>query len=104
MYELIRELASDGAGMVIVSSEAKNLCDVVHIMRDGTIVQTSAGADVTETSVSRATVEGAVRRHKSKLPDPSARQFQKHFSHTLSGRPQSPPRVAKSCQRVAGGC
>jgi ABC-type sugar transport system ATPase subunit len=46
-----------------VSSEAEELarlCDVVHIMRDGTIVQTLAGSDVTETSVSRATIEGAV--------------------------------------------
>jgi len=63
VYEVIRELASDGAGIIIVSSESEELsrlCDVVHIMRDGTIVHMLAGANVTETSVSRATVEGAV--------------------------------------------
>jgi ABC-type sugar transport system ATPase subunit len=60
VYEVIRELAADGAGILIVSSEAEELarlCSRIHIMRSGTIVQTLAGDEVTETMISRATIE-----------------------------------------------
>ena len=64
VYEVIRELAADGAGILIVSSEAEELarlCSRIHIMHSGTIVQTLAGDEVTETMISRATIEsGAV--------------------------------------------
>jgi ABC-type sugar transport system ATPase subunit len=61
VYEVIRELAEQGAGIIIVSSEAEELarlCGTVHVMRDGGIVQTLKGPDVTESKISRATVEG----------------------------------------------
>ena len=61
VYEVIRELAAEGAGIIIVSSEAEEvarLCSKVHFMRDGAIVQTLSGIDVTEAAVSRAVVEG----------------------------------------------
>jgi ABC-type sugar transport system ATPase subunit len=60
VYEVIRELAADGAGILIVSSEAEELarlCSRVHIMSNGAIVRTLAGDEVTETTISRATVE-----------------------------------------------
>jgi ABC-type sugar transport system ATPase subunit len=60
VYEVIRELAADGAGILIVSSEAEELarlCNRVHIMRNGAIVQTLTGDDVAETIISRATIE-----------------------------------------------
>jgi galactofuranose transport system ATP-binding protein len=60
VYEVIRELAADGAGILIVSSEAERLarlCSRIHIMHNGTIVQTLAGDKVTETMISRATIE-----------------------------------------------
>jgi ribose transport system ATP-binding protein len=61
VYEVIRELAEQGAGIIIVSSEAEELarlCSSVHVMRDGSIVQTLIGDDVTESKISHATVEG----------------------------------------------
>ena len=63
VYEVIRELAADGAGIVIVSSEAEELarlCSTVHFMRDGCIVQTLTGNDVNESTISLATVQGEV--------------------------------------------
>ncbi len=63
VYEVIRELAEQGAGIIIVSSEAEELarlCSTVHVMRDGSIVQTLIGDDVTESKISHATVEGRV--------------------------------------------
>jgi ABC-type sugar transport system ATPase subunit len=63
VYEVIRELAANDAGVIIVSSEAEELarlCSRVHVMRDGAIVQTLTGDQVTEAVISRATVEGAV--------------------------------------------
>jgi ABC-type sugar transport system ATPase subunit len=63
VYEVIRELASKGAGVIVVSSEAEELarlCSTVHVMRDGAIVQTLSGSEVAEATISRATVEGAV--------------------------------------------
>jgi ribose transport system ATP-binding protein len=63
VYEVIRELAAEGAGIIIVSSEAEEvarLCSKVHFMRDGAIVQTLSGIGVTETAVSRAIIEGEV--------------------------------------------
>ena len=56
--DIIRELAADGAGIVIVSSEAEELarlCSIVHLMRDGCIVQTLTGNDVNEATISLAT-------------------------------------------------
>ena len=61
VYKVIRELAEQGAGIIIVSSEAEELarlCSKVHIMRDGAIVQTLLGHDVTDAKISHATVEG----------------------------------------------
>jgi ribose transport system ATP-binding protein len=61
VYEVIRELAEQGAGSIVVSSEAEELarlCSVVHVMRDGSIVQTLIGDEVTESNISHATVEG----------------------------------------------
>jgi ribose transport system ATP-binding protein len=63
VYEVIRELAADGAGIVVVSSEAEELarlCSTVHFMRDGCIVQTLTGNEVNESTISLATVEGEV--------------------------------------------
>ena len=63
VYEVIRELAAEGAGIIIVSSEAEEvarLCSKVHFMRDGAIVQTLSGVEVTEAAVSRAIIEGEV--------------------------------------------
>ena len=63
VYEVIRELAADGAGIVIVSSEAEELarlCSTVHFMRDGCIVQTLTGNEVNKSTISLATVEGEV--------------------------------------------
>jgi ribose transport system ATP-binding protein len=63
VYEVIRELAAKDAGIIVVSSEAEELarlCTSVHVMRDGAIVQTLSGSELTESSISRATVEGAV--------------------------------------------
>jgi len=63
VYEVIRELAAEGAGIIIVSSEAEEvarLCSKVHFMRDGAIVQTLSGVGVTEAAVSRAIIEGEV--------------------------------------------
>jgi ribose transport system ATP-binding protein len=63
VYEVIRELAVEGAGIIIVSSEAEEvarLCSRVHFMRDGAIVQTLSGVGVTEAAVSRAIIEGEV--------------------------------------------
>ena len=61
VHKVIRELAEQGAGIIIVSSEAEELarlCSKVHIMRDGAIVQTLLGHDVTDVKISHATVEG----------------------------------------------
>ncbi|RBP15587.1 ribose transport system ATP-binding protein [Roseiarcus fermentans] len=63
VYEVIRELASDGAGIIVVSSEAEELarlCSTVHLMRDGAVVQTLAGDDVTESAISLAIVAGEI--------------------------------------------
>ncbi len=63
VYEVIRELASNGAGIIVVSSEAEELarlCSTVHFMRDGAVVQTLAGDDVTESTISLAIVAGEV--------------------------------------------
>jgi ribose transport system ATP-binding protein len=46
----IRRLAGDGLCVLIVSSDAEDLerlCDRVHVFRDGAVVSTLAGADVT---------------------------------------------------------
>ena len=63
VYEVIRELAAEGAGIIIVSSEAEEvarLCSKVHFMRDGAIAKTLSGNEVTESAVSRAIVEEEV--------------------------------------------
>jgi ribose transport system ATP-binding protein len=63
VYEVIRELAEQGAGIIVVSSEAEELarlCSVVHVMRDGSIVQTLTGDDATEPKISQATVVGGI--------------------------------------------
>ena len=63
VYEVIRDLAAEGAGIIIVSSEAEEvarLCSKVHFMRDGAIAKTLSGNEVTESAVSRAIVEEEV--------------------------------------------
>ena len=63
VYEVIRELASDGAGIIVVSSEAEELarlCSTVHLMRDGAVVQTLTGDEVTESAISLAIVAGDI--------------------------------------------
>jgi monosaccharide-transporting ATPase len=88
VYKVIRELAEQGAGIIIVSSEAEELarlCSKVHIMRDGAIVQILLGHDVRTpkflTPPSRATLRcqmrnvwsGHDRAHRRLVP-PSGRE------------------------------
>lgn len=59
IYKVIGELAAEGAGIIVVSSEAEELarlCSAVHVMRQGTIARTLAGEQVTETAITHATV------------------------------------------------
>lgn len=86
VYEMICELAADGAGILIVSSEAEELarlCSRVHIMSNGTIVQTLSGDEVTETIISRATIESGT---ETCVSDPLIRL--QHIG--IGGRPDSP--------------
>jgi ABC-type sugar transport system ATPase subunit len=60
VYEVIRELAEKGAGIIVVSSDAEELArlrNTIYIMVDGTLEQTLIGNDITETTISRVTAE-----------------------------------------------
>ena len=54
IYEIIRKLADDGVGVLVISSELPEiigLCDRVLVMRDGLITGTLAGAAITEEAI-----------------------------------------------------
>lgn len=54
IHRLVRELADDGAAVVVVSSdlpELLELSDVIHVIRDGRIAGTLTGGEATEKSV-----------------------------------------------------
>ena len=64
VYEIIRELAAGGAGVVVSSSEPEEivrLCKTVLVMRDGTLAMTLTGSEVSEAEISRACL-GEVRQ------------------------------------------
>jgi ribose transport system ATP-binding protein len=59
MYQLLRALANDGAGILFYSTDYDELvgcCDRVLVMYDGAIVRELVGADITE----RALVSSAL--------------------------------------------
>jgi ribose transport system ATP-binding protein len=61
VYEVIRELTEDGAGVIIASSEPEELerlCDSILLMRDGEVFATLNGDEVTEARISRSLIEG----------------------------------------------
>jgi ribose transport system ATP-binding protein len=54
IHNLIRDLAKNGAAVLVVSSdlpELLELSDTIHVVRDGRIVGTLSGDDADETSV-----------------------------------------------------
>jgi len=54
VYEVIRELAEEGAGIIVVSSDAEELarlCSTVYVMIDGTLEQRLTGNDITESKI-----------------------------------------------------
>jgi ABC-type sugar transport system ATPase subunit len=54
IYELLRRLARDGLGLIVVSSEFTELellCDRALVLRDGTIVDEVVGSDITESAL-----------------------------------------------------
>jgi len=61
IYVLVRQLASDGVGIVFLSTdvtEIVGLCDRVLVMSHRQIVAELAGADITEEKITRAAFEG----------------------------------------------
>jgi len=61
LYTLIQELAADGAGIILISSEVPEivrLADRVLVMRAGRIVTELRGSDISPQSVLLATVGG----------------------------------------------
>jgi len=62
LYELIRRLADDGMGVLLVSSdvtEVLGLSDRVLVMRDGRIVHEARAADLDEDAVLNLLMEGS---------------------------------------------
>jgi ribose transport system ATP-binding protein len=60
IYRLVRDLAAQGRGVVVVSSELPEvlgMCSRILVMRDGRIVAEAAGADATEEALLSASVE-----------------------------------------------
>jgi ribose transport system ATP-binding protein len=60
IYRLIRDLAADGRGVLVVSSELPEvvgMCSRILVMRDGRVVAEAAGAEATEESLLSASVE-----------------------------------------------
>ncbi|MEU1293352.1 sugar ABC transporter ATP-binding protein [Streptomyces sp. NPDC005840] len=56
IHQLVRELADDGAAVLLVSSdlpELLDLSDTVHVVRDGRVVGTLGSQDATESAVMR---------------------------------------------------
>ena len=68
VYEVIRELAEKGAGIIVVSSDAEELarlCSTVYVMIDGTLEHRLTGNDITESKISQVTVEGGTKTAKT---------------------------------------
>lgn len=68
IYRILREVSDSGVPVVVASSDAKELeglCDRVIVMSRGSVVNTFAGADVTESNLIDAAVR-ATSRTKSK--------------------------------------
>ena len=64
IYRLIRELAQNGAGVIVSSSDAEEIvevCERVLIMRDGQIVDEISGDRLTETEINHACVQADAR-------------------------------------------
>lgn len=54
IYQIIRDVAAEGRGVVVASSDAKELamvCDRVVVLNDGLMFATLAGAEISEASV-----------------------------------------------------
>jgi ABC-type sugar transport system ATPase subunit len=54
IYELLRRLAGEGLGLIVVSSEFTELellCDRALVMREGAIVDEVVGSDITESAL-----------------------------------------------------
>jgi ribose transport system ATP-binding protein len=62
IYDLIREQASQGLGVIVCSTdllELEQLCTRVIVLRDGAAIDTFAGEEITEERILRATLGGA---------------------------------------------
>jgi ribose transport system ATP-binding protein len=62
IYDLIREQASQGLGVIVCSTdllELEQLCTRVIVLRDGAAIDTFAGDEITEERILRATLGGA---------------------------------------------
>ncbi|MGI6872335.1 sugar ABC transporter ATP-binding protein, partial [Amycolatopsis sp. 3B14] len=62
LYRLIRELAADGVGLVLVSSEMPEvlgLADRVLVMREGHVVREAPASELTEADVLNLVMEGS---------------------------------------------
>jgi galactofuranose transport system ATP-binding protein len=68
IQKLVRELADDGLGVVMISSELEEIIegtDRVFVLRDGKTVAEIVHADVSEASVMAAMAEGALQGGQS---------------------------------------
>ncbi len=71
MFELMRNLSSDGISIIYIShrlKEIKDVCQSVTVLRDGTFVGTKAVADITEKEIAEMMVG-------RKIPDSKAGDF-----------------------------
>jgi len=61
IYTLLRRLASDGVGVLMLSTdltEVVGLADIVHVMAEGRIVRTLTGDQITEEAITGAAFQG----------------------------------------------
>ena len=77
LYRVIRDAASSGAGVVVLSSDAvelQGLCDRVLVFSRGSVVRTLKGDEITEESITGAAIGADTARHRltAKVHDRSA--------------------------------
>ena len=81
VQRLIDELAEDGLGVLLISSDLEELiegADRVVVLRDGTVVGELAGDEVTEDHLMRAIADAADAAPPAAVPAPSPKEAADH--------------------------
>ncbi|MGH0052264.1 MAG: ATP-binding cassette domain-containing protein, partial [Sphaerochaetaceae bacterium] len=70
IHKRIKELANEGKGIIVISSDNEELplvCDIVYVMAEGKIVGKLEGSEITKESINYKSYEHILQRNNSRL-------------------------------------